>query len=104
MIPSLVPELGKLAAKVTSPPVSISRKDSLFTLSTTVTLTSILSRSPAGVTRLPKSYGEQVQRAGQGRGSHYCILEILNPRLRREIPNSKQQIPNSGYQTPNNDK
>jgi hypothetical protein len=66
-----------------------------FYLYITVTLTSILSRSPAGVTRLPESYGEQVRRAGQGRGSHYHIEEILNLKPGREIPNPKQQILNN---------
>jgi hypothetical protein len=72
--------------------VSIFSKAWLFALSTTVTLTSILSRPPAGVTRLLESYGEQVRRAGQGRGSPYHIKEILNLKPGREITNPKHQI------------
>src|SRR4030042_514688 len=48
-----------------------------------VPLTEILSRSPAGVTRLPKSYGEQVK------GEEYEAEEIAalrSQRLRRIAP------------------
>jgi hypothetical protein len=54
-------EAKELAAKLPSPPSFYFQKGLPFQLYVIVTLTSILSHSPAGVTRLPESYGEQVK-------------------------------------------